>query len=103
MEKIEEMTVKAMYRSVLKGMKTYPSTNRAMMYEAIQGDVRDWAKATEDLEKAKGLKKMRMLYGHVTMWNIKMEEVARTDTERVDTPLPFKDINHKKDKDFVYF
>ena len=42
------------------------------------------------------MKKLRMLYGHVTMWNIKMEEVNRTDTERVDQPLPFKDINHKK-------
>lgn len=44
-----------------------------------------------------------MLYGHVTMWNIKMEEVRRTDTEHVREPLPFKDINHKHDKDFVYF
>jgi hypothetical protein len=46
---------------------------------------------------------MRMLYSHIAMWNLKMEEVHRTDTDRVDTPLPFKDINHKEDKDFVYF
>ena len=103
MEKIEELSVKALYRCIMKGMKTYPSTNRALMTEAIQADVRDWVLLSDELEKAKALKKLRMLFGHVTMWNIKMEEVNRTDTDRVDTPLPFKDINHKKDKDFVYF
>jgi len=46
---------------------------------------------------------MRMLYGHLTMWNVKMEEVRSTETEKVDTPLPYRDINHKKDDDFVYF
>ena len=46
---------------------------------------------------------MRMLYGHLTMWNIKMEEVNSKETERVDKPLPFKDMNQKKHTDFVYF
>ena len=103
MEKLEELSVKTLYRCIMKGMKTYPSTNRAIMTEAIREDVRDWVQVTEEDEKAKNMKKLRMLYGHVTMWNIKMDEVNRTDTERVDQPLPFKDINHKKDKDFVYF
>ena len=44
-----------------------------------------------------------MLYGHLTMWNMKMEEVNLMTTEKVDKPLPFKDLNQKKDKDFVYF
>ena len=44
-----------------------------------------------------------MLYGHLTMWNMKMEEVKSTESERVDKPLPFRDLNQKKDKDFVYF
>ena len=46
---------------------------------------------------------MRMLYSHIAMWNMKMVEVHRTDTDKIDSPLPFKDINHKEDKDFVYF
>ena len=75
MEKIEELSVKTMYRVVLKAMKTYPSTNRELMREAIQLDVRDWAKVEGDVEQAKALKKMRMLYGHCFMWAIKMEEV----------------------------
>ncbi len=75
MLKIEEMSVKTMYRVVLKSMKTYPSTNRELMREAIVADVRDWAKVEGELEQAKALKKLRMLYGHVTMWGIKMEEV----------------------------
>ena len=95
MEKIEELTVKTMYRAILKGIKTYPSKNRDIMREAIVLDVRDWAKVTDDLEKAKAMKKMRMLYGHIVMWNMKMEEVKRTDTEKVDKVLPFKDINRK--------
>jgi hypothetical protein len=37
------------------------------------------------------------------MWNMKMEEVKSTESERVDKPLPFRDLNQKKDKDFVYF
>eukprot|EP00354_Favella_ehrenbergii_P001649 CAMPEP_0170462480 /NCGR_PEP_ID=MMETSP0123-20130129/7967_1 /TAXON_ID=182087 /ORGANISM="Favella ehrenbergii, Strain Fehren 1" /LENGTH=76 /DNA_ID=CAMNT_0010727705 /DNA_START=1511 /DNA_END=1741 /DNA_ORIENTATION=- len=75
MEKLEELSVKTMYRLILKAMKTYPSRNREIMREAIILDVHDWAKLTDELEQAKALKKLRMLYGHVTMWNMKMEEV----------------------------
>ena len=50
MEKLEELSVKVMYRCIMKGMKTYPSTNRAIMTEAIREDVRDWLKATDELE-----------------------------------------------------
>lgn len=46
---------------------------------------------------------MRMLYGHLTMWNMKMDEVRETETEKVEKALPFEDLNKKKDKDFVYF
>lgn len=46
---------------------------------------------------------MKMLYGHVTMWNEKMQELKDTTTDRVDKPLPYKDINNKEDNDFVYF
>ena len=46
---------------------------------------------------------MRMLFGHLTMWNMKMAEVHDDDVEKVDKPLPFRDLNHKKDGDFVYF
>ena len=103
MEKIEELSVRMMYRVILKGMKHYPSTTKVAMKEAIMADVRDWVKETEELEQAKALKKMRMLYGHIIMWNMKMEEVSRTDTEKIEEPFPHKDLNHKKDKDFVWF
>ena len=103
MEKIEELTVKTMYRTILKAMKTYPSSNRAMMREAIVLDVRDWAKIEDETEKAKALKKLKMLYGHVYMWTLKMEEVRNLQSYEIEKPLPFKDINRKKDKDFVYF
>ena len=103
MEKLEELSVRTLYRLILKGMKTYPSSNRAVIRQAIVDDVHDWAKLQDEDEIAKAKKKMKMLYGHVTMWNIKMEEVMQTDTDRVDKPLPFKDINRKQDKDFVYF
>ena len=92
-----------MYRLILKGMKTYPSRNREEVRKAIIADVHDWAKITEEAEKAKAMKKLRMLYGHVTMWNMKMEEVKREDSGRIDRPTGMRDINHKQDKDFVYF
>lgn len=50
MEKIEELSVKTMYRVILKSMKTYPSTNRVLMRQAIIDDVRDWSKITDDQE-----------------------------------------------------
>ena len=50
MEKIEELSVRMMYRVILKGMKHYPSTTKVAMKEAIMADVRDWVKETEELE-----------------------------------------------------
>ena len=55
---------------------------------------------------------MKMLYGHMTMWEEKMKEVYSTDapdpddkwkTNVVEDPLSARDINKKQDKDFVYF
>ena len=57
----------------------------------------------DPLEAQKAIKRLRMLHGHLTMWNIKMEEVRSTESEQVNKPLYLKDINEKKDKDFVYF
>ena len=103
MDQIEKMSVRALYRAILKGLKTYPSKNRAEMKVAFIEDVADWKKITDEEEKAKAIKRMRMLYGHITMWGIKMEEVLSEEDEKVDKPLPFKDINRKEDKDFIYF
>ena len=58
------------------------------------------------------MKKMKMLYGHMSMWEEKMREVHTTDspndetlqgTNVVENSLPNYDINRKKDEDFVYF
>jgi hypothetical protein len=45
---------------------------------------------------------MKMLYGHLLMYQIKMEEVLNEGGE-ISKSMPFEDINKKKDKDFVYF
>ena len=76
-------------------------------------DVREWQKIEDELETAKAMKKMRMLYGHMTMWEEKMAEIKQTDSPEaflkdgkeniIDDPLGRKDINRKQDKDFVYF
>ena len=73
-----------------------------MMKQAIIDDVNEW-KHLEGEEGKKAMKKLRMLYGHLHMWNMKMAEVNQTDTDKVDKPMPFKDINQKSDDDFVYF
>ena len=84
-------------------MVTYPSTNRALMRTAIIEDVNDWKQLKDEMEVKKAMKKMRMLFGHINMWAAKMEEVNNPDVVEIDKPLPARDINHKKDDDFVYF
>jgi len=42
MNHIEKMSMPALYRAILKHMKTYPSTNRDLMKQAIIDDVNDW-------------------------------------------------------------
>jgi hypothetical protein len=44
---------------------------------------------------------MKMLYGHLNMWNEKMVEINDNSTDRVDKPMPLRDINRKEDEDFV--
>ena len=44
MDKIEVLTVKQLYRGILKYVKTYPSKNRLAMREAILEEVKDWKK-----------------------------------------------------------
>ena len=46
---------------------------------------------------------MRMLYGHVHMWGAKMDEINDPTSGAIDEPLPARDINQKRDEDFVYF
>ena len=103
LEFIEKMTLRQLYRGVLQGVKTYPSKNRLAMREAILEDVRDWKKLNDDLEIKKAHKKMRMLYAHFLMYQLKMEEVNSNVSGSIDKQVPFQDINRKKDEDFVYF
>ena len=83
--------------------------------QAIRSEVHSWKMLSDKLEIQKAMKKMRMLYGHLSMWEEKMSEVYETDqpsvnsenkrvkTNVVENPLSRQDINRKQDKDFVYF
>ena len=46
---------------------------------------------------------MRMLYAHLYMYHLKMEEVNSTTSGAIDRPLPFQDFNRRRDDNFVYF
>ena len=72
------------------------------MREAIIEEVKDWKKLNDEMEAKKAVKKMRMLYAHLYMYYLKMEEV-RNDGPSIDKPLPFRELNKKQDDDFVYF
>lgn len=102
LEHLEKLTVRQLYRGILKYVKTYPSKNRVAMREAIIEDVKDWKKLEEDLEIRKAQKKMRMLYAHLYMYHLKLEEIT-SDGGSIDRPLPFREINRKQEEDFVYF
>ena len=73
------------------------------MKEAILEDVRDWKKLSDDLEIKKAHKKMRMLYAHFLMYQLKMQEVTSNESGSIDRQMPFQDLNKKRDEDFVYF
>ena len=73
------------------------------MRQAIIDDVADWKKLTDELEVRKANKKMKMLYGHIYMWQVKMDEVLSPESIDINKPLPFRDLNRKEDDDFVYF
>ena len=76
-------------------MRTYPSKNRDVMRLAIMEEVQEWKHLTSKDDQEKAMKKLRMLYGHLAMWQVKMAEVNRTDTEQVRDSLPYGDINKK--------
>eukprot|EP00347_Sterkiella_histriomuscorum_P011874 403370769 len=103
MDQIEKLTIRQLYRGILKSVKVYPSKNRDYMRQAILEDVNDWKQLTDDLEKRKAVKKMRMLYGHLLMYQMKMEEVTSDTSGEISKPMPFQDVNKKQDEDFVYF
>ena len=73
------------------------------MRQAIIEDVNDWKRYTDELEQRKAVKKMRMLYAHLLMYEIKMEEVNSTESGEISKAVSFTDINRKQDEDFVYF
>lgn len=73
------------------------------MKEAIILEVRDWKKLTQDIEIKKAQRRVRMLYAHLYMYHLKMEEVNSETSGSIDKPMPFREINRKQDKDFVYF
>lgn len=83
-------------------VKTYPSKNRDQMKIAIVEEVHDWKLLKDELEISKADKKMRMLYAHLLMYDMKMQEL-NSDSGSIDKPTLMKDLNSKKDKNFVYF
>ena len=44
------MTLRQLYRGILKAVKIYPSRNRDLMRVAIIEDVNDWKKIKDPLE-----------------------------------------------------
>ena len=44
-------------------------------------DVAVWKQLSEEEEVAKAVKKMRMFYGHLCMWDEKMQEIKRSDQD----------------------
>lgn len=63
---------------------------------AIMEDIGEWKKFEKDSDEAqKSIKKMRMLYGHLHMWNTKMMEVHDKEKEKVDKPMQYTDLNKK--------
>ena len=103
MQEIEKMSVKALYRGILKGLKTYPSRNRIELREAVKLDFRDGKKLTKEIEISKAVRKARMGFAHVLMYEEKLKEIMGTGCH-IDKPVKVKSFALAKgDPEFVYF
>ncbi len=103
MQTIENMSVKALYRGILRGLKTYPSKNRDQLLEVARQEFRDGKKLTNELAIAKAVRKARMGYAHLLMYQAKMKELDGPNT-RVERPVGIRSFAlAPKDPEFEYF
>ncbi len=100
---VEKMSIKALYRGILKGLKTYPSLKRTELREAVRLDFREGKQLKAPLEIAKAVRKARMGYANILMYQQKMAEINGPDYN-VDKPVNIKSFALAKgDPEFVYF
>jgi len=100
---VEKMTIKALYRGILKGLKTYPSIKRDEMREAVKLDFREGKLLKNELEIKKAIRKARMGFSHILMYQIKMEEI-NGPSPRIEKEVNLRSFAlAKSDPEFVYF
>eukprot|EP00826_Nyctotherus_ovalis_P032681 TRINITY_DN2631_c0_g1_i5.p1 TRINITY_DN2631_c0_g1~~TRINITY_DN2631_c0_g1_i5.p1 ORF type:complete len:128 (-),score=22.25 TRINITY_DN2631_c0_g1_i5:47-430(-) len=75
MEKVADLTLKALYRGILKGLKTYPSIKRKELQEAAVLEFREGKELKDEKEIAKGVKKARIAYAHIMLYNMHTESL----------------------------
>ena len=102
MERIETMTIRELYRGILKFSLVYPSLNRKQFRQAIIEEVQDWKTLKDELEISKANKKLRMLYAHTYMYKCKVDEI-NSNKNTIDEPFDHQSLNRRKDKDWIFF
>lgn len=103
MQKIAELSLKSLYRGILKGLKTYPSIKRKELREVAIIEFREGKELKDKTEIGKGYRKARIAYAHIMLYNMKMEELNSVDykpSKFVNCPT-FNTV--RGDPDFVYF
>ena len=103
MQQIADLSLKALYRGILKGLKTYPSIKRKELREEAILEFRDGKRLKDKKEIEKGYRKARIAYAHIMLYNMKMEQLKdfeNKSNEFVNCPT-FNTI--RGDPDFVYF
>ena len=98
-DKLASLTIKTLYRLMIKSVRVYPSVNRFDIYKEIKESFR----RNRDLDNAKLIavekKKAMMGLAHMLMYNEKSDELM---TLRYNTKTEYAPLN-PKDENFIYF
>lgn len=102
MKQIANLSLKELYRGILKGLKTYPSVKRKELREAAIIEFREGRELKDEKEVAKGVKKARIAYAHIMLYNLHTETLR--GPYKPSRPINCPTFNTVRgDSDFVYF
>eukprot|EP01017_Pseudomicrothorax_dubius_P045627 TRINITY_DN7910_c0_g1_i4.p1 TRINITY_DN7910_c0_g1~~TRINITY_DN7910_c0_g1_i4.p1 ORF type:complete len:112 (-),score=22.24 TRINITY_DN7910_c0_g1_i4:151-486(-) len=99
-EELFKLSVRSLYRLLLKNMKYYPSKNRHEILIAVKEEFHENKNLKDEKKIATEIKKARIGLNHVLYYRSKMDELNRTNTIK---DSGFVESLNPKDKDFIYF
>ena len=98
-EQLYALSIKAIYRLLIKNVRSYPSVNRFDIYKEIKETFR----TNRNLEHAESIKREKkkaiMGVAHMMMYNDKSQELIE---KGYNTKAEYETLN-PKDENYIYF